>query len=234
MRSLTRLIRRTTAPAVRFPRTRVIGMTWSIPAEFGGLTSVLLRRSAKIAELGGRDVPILTFDAALDLEATTRRLADRGALGPGVHLRNCWSEIAAMDDADLKAFTSSADPVPDVTPEDIGADLRTDGPLIRIWQGADGRKRLVEHLRPDGTVSVRDERKCDDGRGLVVLDRRGAPVRRFRRVRDLYFAWIDRVVGTASAVILNDSKYVGSFLHHYRRGNVHTVQVFHNPHSTLR
>lgn len=229
MKSLARLARRTKPPLVRFPHTRVIAMTWTIPEEFGGLTSVLLRRSAKLAELGDVDVPLLTFDAALDVEATTRRLTDRGALGARVHLRNCWSEIADMDDAALQDFTASADRVPDATPTQTGTDLRADGPLVRIWQ-EDGRKRLVEHLRADGTVSVRDERACEDGRGLVVLDRGGTPVGRFTRARDLYFAWIDLVVGKDSAVILNDSKFVGAFLHHYRRAHVRTVQVFHNPH----
>lgn len=230
MRSLRRLIRRTGSPTVRFPRARIVAMTWGIPEEFGGLTSVLLRRSAMIAQLGGTDVPILTFDASLDLERTTQRLTARGALKPGVRLRNCWSEIAGMSDRMLRSFAGSAAPVPEAAPTDAGEDVRSDDALVRIWAGRDGRKRLVEHLRPDGTTCVRDERKCSGGRGLVVLDHRGVPIGRWNRARDLYFAWIDHVVGTDAAVILSDSKYVGSFLHHYRRRNVRTVQVFHNPH----
>ncbi|WP_180951973.1 glycosyltransferase [Brevibacterium jeotgali] len=229
---MTRLVRRTKEPLVRFPRTRVIAMTWGIPEDFGGLTSVLLRRSAMIADLGGRDVPILTFDASLDVEHTTRQLIARGELRPGVQLRNCWSEIAGMGDRELKAFAGSAGPLPAHGPTDTGADVRSEDAQRRIWVGTDGKKRLVEHLRPDGTVSVRDERKCREGRGLVILDHEGAPIGRWNRVRDLYFAWIDHVVGDASAVILSDSKYVGSFLHHYRRPKVRTVQVFHNPHLT--
>lgn len=215
---------------MRFPRARVISLTWGIPEEFGGLTSVLLRRAAMIAELGGRDVPILTLDASLDLERMRSRLTARGALGPGVQLRNCWAEIAGMSEKELAAFAAAADPITGSGPSSTGADVRSADPRVRIWAGDDGRKSLVEHLRPDGTVSVRDERKCPGGRGLVLLDRAGAPIGRWARVRDLYFAWIDHVVGGATAVILSDSKYVGSFLHHYKRRNVRTVQVFHNPH----
>lgn len=205
-------------------------MTWGIPEEFGGLTSVLLRRAAMIAELGGVDVPILTFDAALDLEQMSRQLAARGALGPGVQLRNCWSEIADLSDRGLRAVAGSADKLSDVGPSDTGTHVVSESARMRTWADADGKKRLVEHLRPDGTVSVRDERKCQGGRGLVLLDHQKALIGGWRRARDLYFAWIDHVVGTASTVILNDSKYVGSFLHHYTRPNVRTVQVFHNPH----
>lgn len=182
-----------------------------------------------IAELSGRDVPILTFDSSFDLDQKTQQLTARGSLGPRVRLRNCWHEIARMSDSGLRTFARSADPVPDGGTSDPGLDV-SETARQRTWVNRDGQKDLVEHLRPDGTVSVRDERKCRGGRGLVLLDRKGAPIGRWNRARDLYFAWIDHVVGTGSAVILNDSKYVGSFLHHYTRQSVRTVQVFHNPH----
>ena len=217
-------------PAIAFPDCRIVAMTWTIPEDFGGLTSVLLRRSTMISELGARDVPILTFSSSLDVKSKTNELRAMGKLGARVHLRNCWAEIATMRRSQLRAFAHAAEPAPEQVPHEMELAVRSDDDHVRTMVSADGSVRITEHKRPNGSVVVRDERKLKSGRGLVLLDHRGRELGHWPRARDLYFAWVDHVVGSEPAIVLNDSKYVGSFLHHYRRPNVRTAQVFHNPH----
>lgn len=217
-------------PAIAFPDCRIVAMTWTIPEDFGGLTSVLLRRSTMISELGARDVPILTFSSSLDVKSKTNELRAMGKLGARVHLRNCWAEIATMRRSQLRAFAHAAEPAPEQVPHEMELAVGSDDDHVRTMVSADGSVRITEHKRPNGSVVVRDERKLKSGRGLVLLDHRGRELGHWPRARDLYFAWVDHVVGSDPTIILNDSKYVGSFLHHYRRPNVRTAQVFHNPH----
>lgn len=73
--------------AVNFPSVRIVNLTWSIPNEFGGPTSVLFCRSKLIAELGSIDIPVLTLDPKLNVAEKTENLRARGLLGHSVQLR---------------------------------------------------------------------------------------------------------------------------------------------------
>ncbi|WP_291795519.1 glycosyltransferase [Brevibacterium sp.] len=227
---LSRMVRREPAasPVVSFPPVRYVAMTWGIPEDFGGLTSVLLRRSSKLAELGALSIPLLTFDSSLDITAKAAELKSAGRLGDGVSLRNCWSEVAVMTDRQLSVFAGASAQTTSDSSGSAGLSVSSESSRRRTLVDDEGEVRCIEHLRADGSVYIRDERKS--GGGLILLNRRGAPVAHWSKARDFYLRWIDSVVGDQPTVLVNDSKFAGSFLRYYRRSHVKTVQVFHNPH----
>ena len=58
---------------------RHFAVTWGLPDDFGGMTSVVLRRSAGFAAAGA-PVTVLTFDDRLDTEAAVTALRRRGVI----------------------------------------------------------------------------------------------------------------------------------------------------------
>lgn len=215
---------------INFPSVRIVNLTWSIPDEFGGLTSVLLRRSKLIAELGSIDIPVLTLDPKLNVAAKTESLRTRDLLGRGVQLRNCWTEVAAASHVALDRIALSTQPVPTKPPTPVARSESAGESNRRVLYDSGDNIVGVEHLRANGSVYIRDERKDPRGRGVILCDSSGGPIGAWTRMRDFYFAWIDSVVGSNEAIIINDSEFVGSFFRHYQRPNVRAVQVFHNTH----
>src|SRR4051812_2546405 len=82
-------------PAVYFPDALQFALKWSIPDNFGGMTSALLRRSRAFTRLGHRPVDILTFDARTDYAQVESRLRDRGEMIDGMRLLNLWNWLRA-------------------------------------------------------------------------------------------------------------------------------------------
>lgn len=224
-----RLRRVVRPPQVPFPKVNFVALTWGIPEEFGGMTNVLLRRSSKIAELGAIRVPILTLDPKLDVVRAEAQLRERGLLDERVDIRNCWSEIAQMDDHRLTQLAETADPPPEVNSAADGeVTISEDGRRKTIQWPGDGTF-IVEHLRMNGTIFVRDERRSP-GKRVTLCDHKGEPMAAWPTMRGLYFAWIDSVVDSAPTVLVNDSEFVGNFLQHYQRPHVRTIQVIHTSH----
>ncbi|WP_199039859.1 glycosyltransferase [Glycomyces salinus] len=219
-------------PSVALPPEPIYGITWSIPENFGGMTNVLLHRSAAFARLGGRRIDILTLAGDLDLRSCTRELRSSGRLGKGVRLRNLWDELARMSDRALAKGFAADRPVPDESEHLLPYEGRRRTERLT----SDGKKVLqVDTFRDDGTRLFSDRRDVRSegtpgGRRLTLFTRKGTALRSWDGAAEFYFAWLDHVIGRKPSYLISDSKVVGRFLYKYRRPHITTVQVIHSAH----
>lgn len=218
------------------PAVRHLALEWWIPDDFGGMTTALLRRSRAFVTLGGAQVDVLTLDAGRDYAAITERLRERGALIPGIRVLNLWDDLSARRDIPpaAKLQVTDADmapPAPDLVPQVVAGAVRT---LTRF--AGDGTTVLqVDHLRPDGSLLLRDRRDATSrgtvgGRRVTLFDHDGAPVRSWTKIWSLYAFWLDLLTAGEPAIAIVDSKVVARFAATYRRPNVTTVHVIHSSH----
>lgn len=206
---------------------RVFDLTWSIPQEYGGLTKVMLRRSRNFVTRLGLSVDVLTLDYRLDVDEARDRLRGSGELIDGMRLRNAWDEVATYDRRQLKAFagTRTGGGIPEARES---AETHSTSRYVEHLDSA-GKVERVDHLRADGSTWLIDDR-TGEKRRLVLIDPDGRYVGEFTRARDFYFAWLDAAIGAEQAVLINESKYIATFLFHYRRDHIRIGQVLHNSH----
>lgn len=206
---------------------RVYDLTWSIPQDFGGLTKVMLRRSRNFVALLGSRVDILTLDYRLDVDSAREKLRVSGELIDGMSLRNAWDEIAKLDHAELGSLGAEVRDGKLPPPHEAGPVVSTN----RYIEYFNAEKTIdrVDHLRPDGTPFVIDDRS-GGSRRLVLVDPEGRYVSEFSKARDFYFAWLDLAIESHDAVLINESKYIANFLFRYKREGVRVGQVLHNSH----
>jgi poly(glycerol-phosphate) alpha-glucosyltransferase len=213
------------------PDGRHLAVTWGIPDQFGGMTSALLHRSRAFLRRAGREVDIVTFDTRPDYAAVRARLTESSALVQGIRLRNLYEELrmTAPDAAPIEH--RFLDPELD----ERSVTTAPDGSVLRVGR-RDGRAVLVEHLRADGTIAVRDERERErehpgqPQRLITACDPDGEPVRQWTSAGGCYTDWLDRVIGSDTAYAIVDSKSIAPFMARYRRPNVVTLHVLHNSH----
>lgn len=198
---------------------RHAAVTWSIPQNFGGMTTVLLRRSRMLAQRTADPVDILVLSPDFDPTEWKERLRARGLLVDTMRLRGLWTELADMSAAELRALVPGG---PEAAP-----DPRVDAPVAEVR--ADDAES-VERRRPDGTLLAVDQRT--EGRlELLLVDRSGRVATIVhRRRRELYLPWIARALGEEPAVLLTDSKPIAGYLHTLERPDTVVGQVFHSTH----
>ncbi|HET8780591.1 MAG TPA: hypothetical protein VFM66_10995, partial [Agromyces sp.] len=209
------------------PGGRQLAVTWGIPDRYGGMTSALLHRSRAFVRLAGGEVDVVTFDTRPDYAEVRERLTESGELARGIRLRNLYEELR----------TSSPEPAPlahrlgEPKVDERSVTTAHDGSEVRVGV-RDGRTVLVEHLRTDGTIAVRDERERADGpkRLITAYGQGGEPVRQWTSAWSCYADWLDGVVGQGPAYAIVDSKSIAPFMARYRRPNVVTLHVVHNSH----
>ncbi|MCU1416856.1 MAG: glycosyltransferase [Schumannella sp.] len=204
-------------------------MTWSIPDQYGGMTTALLQRSRAFVRLGGVPVDILTFDTRADYPEKEAALRERGELIDGMRLLNLyqWLRENPLPGGTLRLDRDTFTP--------LESDLAADGDLVRIRQADDGTVLQVDHLRADGTLVLTDRRDTRvrgtlGGRSVVLCDERGRPVRSWGRIHHLYAAWLDRLTDKQPSFMIVDSKTIASFMLTYRRAHVTRAHVVHNSH----
>ncbi|MFD4422216.1 glycosyltransferase [Agromyces sp. NPDC058484] len=212
------------------PAGRHLAVTWGIPDRYGGMTSALLHRSRAFVRLAGREVDVVTFDTRPDYAEVRERLADAGELVRGIRLRNLYE--------DLRAVTPEPSPIAhrpgrpgDPGHDELEVTTAADGSGLRVARH-DGRPTVVEHVRADGTIAVRDELRRADGpkRLITAFAPGGEPVRQWTTPWACYADWLDGVLGGERAFAITDSKSMAPFMADYRRPNVVTLHVVHNSH----
>lgn len=214
---------------VHLPSGRHFALTWSIPDQFGGMTSALLHRSRAFVRLGGVEVAVLTLDDRTDYPDVERHLRERGELIDGMRLLNLWDwwrhhePRPAARGAELRPVV----PLGDDSGELI---LRAGRPLRRVLRAGDGAVVAVDHLRDDGSVAVADRRHADGSRSVVLFDPQGIPTRSFRGAWAFYRHWLDRLTAKQRSFLIVDSKTAANFVLGYRRPHVVTVHVVHSSH----
>ncbi|GAA4834545.1 hypothetical protein GCM10023221_09160 [Luteimicrobium xylanilyticum] len=217
-----------------FPDDRYVALAWTIPDEFGGITNVLLHRTATVAARTGRTIDLLTLAPDLDLDRAVNRLRESGRLKPGVRLRNVWHEFSALDDGALRRLAQTTNAVAAVADDPVAHH----GESVATRTDGDGTVLQTDRYRRDGTRVVSD-RLDVPGKGgrrtrrITVYATDGEPLGSWTSARALYFSWFDVVLGEGPAYLVNDSQAIGAFLGQYRRPNVVTVQVIHHAHLAI-
>ena len=220
------------------PSLRHFAVTWSLPDDFGGMTSVIFRRSAGFAAAGA-PVTVLTFDDRLDTATAADRLRERGVIAPGVEIVHLWDWLAVNPlhekPGDEPTASAPLKTATEVAGEQV-VDIEFDSVVRRRERrNAEGEVLQVDRFRADGSLlasDVRDtlERGRPGGRLVVVYGVEGRPVRRFTSMWGLYRHWLDRVTDKQRSMLIVDSKTAARFVRGYRRKHVATVHVVHSSH----
>lgn len=208
-------------PTVTLPAGSHAAATWSIPTDFGGMTSALLRRSRAFAQEARVPVRILTFDPALDVEGARAELEERGELAPGITLHNVWADLRELPD-DVVA------PPPGSRPQELPVAAAGERMRVEDGEGGTGTGRHL-HFRGDGTLAAVDERS-GSGRRITLYSRDGRPGRRWSSVWAMYRYWIDAVLPEKPGYVIVDSKAMVKFFASLKRNNVYTTHLVHGAH----
>ncbi|HEY0239431.1 MAG TPA: glycosyltransferase [Friedmanniella sp.] len=216
------------------PPARQLVTTWWVPEQYAGQTTATLRRVGEQVQRSGRPVDLLTFSALQDSAEITERLTRRGSLPEGVTVRTLFSDLRAWEAdgvllerlATLPATPPAADTgAPTVEEEGSRWCLRT----------YDATRELVhsQMFRADGSLLARDFPVEVDGekkRYQQFFAPDGSPTVLAGSTWDVYYRWLDHLVGDGPAVIINESKSTARFLSRYLNPRATTIHVFHESH----
>lgn len=218
------------AGASGLPEGRQLAVTWGVPDRFGGMTSALLHRSRAFVRLAGREVDVVTFDPRPDIAAVRDRLLATGQLIPGLRLRNLYEDLRGASWPEARAVEHPLGP-PDAHADDRHVTVAPDGAELRVAV-RDGQRVLLEHVRADGSVAVRDERLREVGppRLITAFDAAGVPLRQWTSAWDCYDDWLDGLIGTERAFAITDSKTAARFMARRPRPNLVSLHLVHNSH----
>ncbi|MGW8568496.1 glycosyltransferase [Isoptericola sp. NPDC055881] len=193
--------------------------TWTIPDDYGGMTSALLRRSRAFVQEAGVPVRVLTFSPDLDLDAARAMLEERGELVPGLTLHNVWHDVRSLPDEDV-APGRGARPAERPRAEP--------GEVVRTEERADGEVLRQLHFRPDGTLAAVDEH--GGSRRITLYARDGRPGRSWASAWALYRHWLDVVLPERPAYVVVDSKTLVKFFASVQRRDLYTAHLVHGAH----
>ncbi|WP_231442500.1 glycosyltransferase [Brevibacterium zhoupengii] len=214
-----------------FPKASIYGLIGGIPETFGGRTSVCLQRANAIAELDERHVEILTLSPknGVDTQALTERLREEGRIGNRVAIRNVWADLRHADAHDLLQIAGNNSQSITVDPTQLPA---YDGSPEILEVDSAGKTIRADRFREDGTrYNSYRPGDLDTKKSSVLFDLRGRPIAQWAEQYELYFAWMDWLIGTEPAIIINDGPPLARYLHKYQRANVVLVQTIHSKHS---
>lgn len=216
------------------PPGRQLVTTWWIPEQYAGQTTATLRRVGEQVQRSGRPVDLLTFSALHDSAEIAARLERRGTLPEGVTIRALFSDLRAWEAEGVLHQRLAALPATAPAP-DAGVPAVQEESSRWCRRTYDEQHELVrsEMYRADASLLCRDfpvqvggEKKryqqffCPDGTPSVLA---GA-------TWDVYYLWLDQLVGDEPAVIVNESKSTARFLSRYRNPRASTIHLFHESH----
>lgn len=203
-------------------------LIWTIPAVYGGMTTVMLTRCTEFIEYGlGQSHTILTLSASLDPVRAEQHIQKRWGLPERVRVRNVWYELSRMPDSERRKLEGS---------EPVEAPYEEPGGLTSLGKNSrgirDDNDNVVwrEHLSVDGDVVIVDRDIQGSNRTVVLYDTSGQPLATWGDVTGLYLAWIDYAMQNRPAVLINEQRHIGNFLFDAQFESVRVVQVIHGSH----
>lgn len=218
----------------QLPPARQLVTTWWVPEQYAGQTTATLRRVGEQVQRSGRGVDLLTFSALQDSAEITARLTERGTLPEGVTIRTLFSDLRAWEAEGVLHARLGGLP-PTAPADDTGVPTVAEEGSRWCLRTYDEHRELVhsEMFRADGSVLARDFPVEVDGekkRYQQFFDASGAPTVLAGSTWDVYYRWLDHLVGDGPAVIVNESKSTARFLSRYLNPRATTIHVFHESH----
>ncbi len=216
------------------PPARQLVTTWWVPEQYAGQTTATLRRVGEQVQRSGRPVDLLTFSALQDSAEITDRLTRRGTLPEGVTVRTLFSDLRTWD-AEGVLLERFAGLPPTDPAADTGAPTVEEEGSRWCLRTYDEHRELVhsQMFRADGSLLARDFPVEVDGqkkRYQQFFDASGRPTVLAGSTWDVYYTWLDHLVGDGPAVITNESKSTARFLSRYLNPRATTIHVFHESH----
>ncbi|PFG44063.1 poly(glycerol-phosphate) alpha-glucosyltransferase [Isoptericola jiangsuensis] len=194
--------------------------TWSVPHDFGGMTSALLRRSRILAAHLDAPVRILTYSPGLDVDEARRRLTRRGDLVDGVTLHNVWEDLRDLPD---EALDPRGDEAPGRRPRGRRGELTREEP-----DGTGGVRTLV--FRRDRSLLAVEERQ-GARRTVATFTRTGRPGRTWPSRRAFHLEWTTQVLPDDPTFVVVDSKVLIRFFASLRDvPSLRTLHLVHGAH----
>lgn len=220
----------------RFPHKGVLPeghyytLTWGIPYDFGGMTTVVLERSSAFARQDNRTVEILTLSEELVHQDRERELHAEGRIDRRVRLRNLWKDLTSWPDRKLRRMVGTS--TPDHTAVNDVLE-RTGSDWVEHRRDPDEEVLQVDRYHNGGALLLSDrsdmkERGKRGGRRITLFDRKQNVIAQWSTARAFYQAWLDVVIGKKPSYLISDSSFTGGLVFDYRRDNVILCQVVHN------
>lgn len=219
-------------PSSILPNVPIYSLEWGFGEQFGGITNSAIQRTNAFAELGNRRMVFLTVDPKADPKKRTRELQAEGRLSKLVSIRNVWHELRTMSDRKLRNFPCEID-LPQGEP---GGEFleKSAGKYHAERTDAKGKVVRVDYFRKNGSPLASDQHDLlIDGkraRRVTLFSRQGSPIAQWSNLSELYFSWLDTILGTDACVLITDTGGIGGRMRGYRRENVVKVQMLHNLH----
>ena len=211
------------AAAVNFPKGKFYALTWSIPDNYGGMTSAMLHRCRAFRRLGEVKVEVLTLDDRPDYAELSAKLLASGELTEGVSIRNLWDDLRRRNLKPAAKQKSPLNAAELLVPAPDDRVIEHDG-VVLLRERRDGHGAVVssDRFRRDGSI-LATERIDESGHTVMLYNAEGQPVRRWGSRWKLYRWWLDRVLKKRLSYLIIDSKTAARFVPGYRREHVVTL-----------
>ncbi|MFW0776199.1 MAG: glycosyltransferase [Rickettsiales bacterium] len=212
----------------RSPDYHIYELIWSIPEEYGGMTSAMLYRCFQFRRHGvGRSLSILTLQIDLDVMWAEKHIQSRWNIPKDVRVRNIWADLRAASDAELQKLAGGE---PEYTEQ---AECRSGYKKTRAYthefKDPDGKVFRREHLRENGLllllVGVEGNRRT-----TILFDSNGRAIKQWPSTQELYLAWLDWAIERRPALLINEHRIISKFLYRAQFENVRVCQVVHGSH----
>jgi len=209
----------------------IYDLIWSIPREYGGMTSAMLHRCWQFHHFGvGKSLTILTLQIDLNVSWAQKHIEERWGIPRKVRVRNIWADLRSASDSELLRL--SGDKPESFTSFDTA---KCNLSCTRTWShtreytDSAGRVLYREHFRADSSplcvVGVEGDRRI-----TFLFDSTGKPIKQYRSTQELYLAWLDWVIEQRPAVLINEHRNISQFIYRLDIPGVKLCQVIHSAH----
>lgn len=214
-------------------------VTWAVGENFGGMTSMCLKRASLFHERG---VPsaVVSFNPSPRFQAIQLDLITNKQLHPDVPVLNLHEYYATIGELPVGPQTNLLDHR-EVQWSHKSTTLReSDGTVFYVDSVSPGSEVFLhrEYLRSDGSIYLTDSKLPDPRnpervrRQLCLFDTNRQLRGSFPSASQLYRHWLSELVGNTPTDIIVDSKYSAGFLSSFDHPLATKAFVFHSTHVT--
>lgn len=211
--------------------------TWAIGSNFGGMTTMCLKRASIFAAQG---IPsaVTTFAFSPDIRSEVRSAVASGKLSPEVVVANMHEYYALRrgESAAVEFRPTATDDLQWVASGEIRGTVDSAPYCLEFEDAGSGQLKRREYYRADGSLYLLDCQlppKTSSGTLRRVLQLQGAdgnPTREFNTTGKFYRHWLSELVGELQADVIVDSKFVAGFLWRWEHPGTTKSAVLHSTH----
>lgn len=229
---------------ISFPDTKYFMVMWRIPENFGGMTSMCLKRAKNMRTYAGVHAPILSFDTKPDYEASKASLVERGYLTDEMEIINIFEYyrhspmVGRRPQRDFRAAAASWDaPVPEYKNQETTEIVDGQGRLFALITRNKERILHRKYYRQDGSIYFVDTVQLDKesrvlGRNIWLIDRDGNIAEHFKNAGQFYRQWLNELTDGQPTTFIFDDKAAATILRHFDKPHVLMITPVHSRHAS--